>query len=100
MDIVALAGGMVTDSAIYSLVVGLADTLSSRGKDYRFTGQQRADLANRLRKLSVEKFPDGINIKHQGYRVAAEAQVARVTSVGSNQWSEIIDKARAIQRLG
>lgn len=99
VDVVELAMEITTDSAVYVKIRDLADTLSSKRKSYRFSIQQRADVIARLKRLAASKLPDGVNIKHQGYAVAAKAQILRLGSTGPKQWQEIAEEGRAIPNI-
>ena len=46
--------------------------------------------------LSSAKFPDQDNIQHEGYIVATEAQILRVTRGTTQEWKALIERAESI----
>ena len=99
VDIIELAEEIDHDSLVYSVIVALADTLSSARLASRFTRQQQADLVLRLEGLIDTKFPDRNNIRHDGYAIASEAQLLRFHRHGRIPWLDVLNRARSIPNI-
>ena len=81
---------------------GIHDTEQSYYLRDRFTRQQRADMVSRLEKIATAEFPDLKNICYDGYKITAQAQIARIRQVqqaNSQESEDIGTKARAIPNL-
>ena len=96
INVVELASKIKQDGLVYSLIVALADTLSSHGSSTRFSEQQLTDIVLKIRELSNEQFPDQDNIWHDGYIIATDAQILRVERQSGQCWDELIGRARRI----
>lgn len=92
-----------TDVNIYHYIRCVADTLTSRKYGHRFSRGQKQIIVNKLAKVVSQKLPELRNIKHDGYRVASEAQLARVQNsimhVQSKAWDDLIVRAETIPNL-
>jgi hypothetical protein len=95
-DICSVLERMENDSGIYHYVTAIADSLASSYGKKTFTAQQRQDAALRIKNLRDSKFPNPRYIRHQGYRVAVDAQVARIGREGLPTWTRLTDEARLI----
>ena len=99
VDIIELAVEIGHDSLVYSVIVALADTLSSARLSSKFTRQQQADLVRRIECLIDTKFPDANNIRHDGYAIASEAQLLRFHRHGRTPWLDVLNRARSIPNI-
>ena len=77
-DICDLLKLMQTDRVIYAIVENIAASIIAKRNRDEFTSQQKSEIANRLEGIVSAKLPDQQNIQHEGYRVAALAQIARI----------------------
>ena len=99
VDICELLKLMNTDHLIFSIIAQLGDSLVSRRNREKLTNQQKADIANRLEKVILDQLPDIKNIKHDGYKIAAQAYVARIRQENPLVWVKLIDEAREIPNI-
>ena len=98
VDICELLDQMDHDAAIYHFVKCISDSVVRR-RGYRLSRQQKSDIANRLERVINSKLPNPRYIKHDGYKIAAQAQVARIRRSGSQVWIDLIESARIITNL-
>ena len=96
VDVLEIAGKIRRDTTVYTLIVALSETLTASKIANRFTRQQVADLVRRMEDLSSAKFPDQDNIQHEGYIVASEAQILRITRGTTQEWKALIERAESI----
>ena len=96
VDVTEIASEIRRDTMVYTLIVALADTLSALRISNRFSRQQMADLIRRMEDLASTTFPDQDNIRHDGYVVASEAQLLRVTRGTTQSWREVMKRAESI----
>lgn len=85
-----------TDSGLYGTLSCVLDAVCSKTNKNVFTGQQRADLFQKLQQVINTKLPDQHNIKHDGYKIASLAQSLRLTDSSHKQWGILIDQANQI----
>lgn len=100
VDICDLLELMDNDGLIYHLVEKVSDSVVSRGRKNPLSRQQKADIADCLAKVVNAKLPNRQrHIKHEGYKVAALAQVARIQRAKPEQWLDLVESARQIPNL-
>lgn len=97
---------MESDSDIFEIVKVLSSSLVSRRNESNFRRTFAADRLNFLLQLIDEKLPQVTNIKHDGYKLVAKAQVYRAQvslNVGSgvtpSHWTQLYDASRAISNV-
>lgn len=96
VDVAELADEIQLDGMVYSLIAALADTLAPKGANTKFTRQQQANLVLRIKNLVNRKFPDPDNIRHDGFKIASEAQCLRIERAPRQDWDTVIDRAKSI----
>jgi hypothetical protein len=96
VDICDLLTLMDEDSYIDHYVSLVCDIVSSRGNRDRFTKQEKADIAFRLRTVADSKLPDSKNIVHQGYKISCQAHIEKILQSPVQVWDELIRAARQI----
>lgn len=97
LDVCEVLSKMEDDSAIYTIISIISETIYY-GKS-KYTLQQRSDAINRLMSIIDSKLPCIKNIKHDGYKIVAKAQIARIKRANSAEWSKLIDEARKIDNI-
>jgi len=65
----------------------------------KYTGEQRQDIAKRLETIAGTKFPHARFIRHEGYRIAAKAQVLRIREARGQAWTDLIQEAGLIPNI-
>ncbi len=99
IDICELLGKMEYDAMIYHFIEAVADTLVARRYRDRYSAQQRTAIASRLETVATTKFPTARHIQHEGYKIAAQAQVCRIRQANVQAWESLIRAAQAIPNL-
>lgn len=99
IDICDLLKLMSTDQLIYKYIAAIGDSLVSRRSKDRLTTQQKIEIADRLKKIIDSKLPDLQNIKHDGFKIASLAQVARIQKVGHEVWDNLLEAVRNIPNI-
>ena len=99
LDIIEIIHEIEEDALVYHLIECISETVSSNRFKDRFSQQQRADVVSRLERIASAKFPDLKNIRHDGYKIAAEAQIARVQRARPQVWDNLSARARAIPNI-
>jgi hypothetical protein len=94
VDICELLKLMDHDNSIYYFIESIVNSVVTGRRRRDFTRQQRADIVTRLDAL-VARFPRERHIEHDGYKIAAQAQVARMKRVRSEEWIELVESARS-----
>jgi len=87
------------DDFIYSMVETIVKSVKSNRNRLVFTQQQKIDIAHRLEALVNAKLPNPRFIKHDGYKIAALAQVASLRQTQSQEWIDLIQRAEQINNL-
>ncbi len=98
-DLCALIECLEIDHLIYAYIKHVADIVSYRHGGARYTREQQNDIANRLEQIIATKLPTTGYIAHQGYVIAARAQVSRIRRSGTQGWLDLIEEARSISNL-
>jgi len=99
IDICELLGKMEYDAMIYRFIEAIADTLVARRYRDQYSAQQRTAIASRLETVATTKFPTARHIQHEGYKIAAQAQVCRIRQANARAWESLIGAAQAIPNL-
>lgn len=97
LDLFSVMQFIEIDQAIYHLIESLVDNVHKRF-NREFNNQQRADMVRQLRNLTKTKFPNQEYIRHEGYKILAEAQIARLIRVPA-VWEDLPKRARAIPNV-
>ena len=98
--VISLMRQMTCDWRIYYLIEALVDSAVLSAYRDNFKRPQRAELIRQLEELADHKFPSPKYIKHQGYVVAARAQINRMKDpTDASPSSELASAARAIPNL-
>ncbi len=87
------------DSTIYSFIEKIADSVTSPRARSVFTQGQRSDMALRLERVISKKLPNPKHIRHDGYKIAARAQIGRIMRSKGQYWVDLINAARVISNL-
>jgi len=95
-DICEILKLMDHDSRIYYFFKSVVDSVAGRQKE--FTRQEKASITSRLGEVA-SKFPKERHIKHHGYKIAAQAQIARIERPRSEEWMDFVESARSITNL-
>jgi len=96
LDICELLNLMNTDTTIYKYIEDISNSIFLKRNRYCFTEQQKIDIANRINKIILNKLPDPKNIKHDGYKIVALTQIARIKHAPPSVWNNLIESARKI----
>lgn len=99
VDICRVIKLMDLDSLIYHYVRCIADSVGARQVQARFNRQQLADIADRLEEVIESTLPRNRHIKHQGYKIAALAQIGRIRRLKTEDWLKLINAALALPNL-
>lgn len=94
VDICELLKLMDHDNSIYHFIESIVDSVVAGRRRRDFSRQQKADIVTRLEAI-VARFPRKRHIKHNGYKIAAQAQVARMKRFRSEEWIELVESARS-----
>lgn len=97
VDICEILKLIEADYIIYELIGSISDSVWRRKNS--FSQQQKRDIANRLEEIIVSKLPNKRFIKHDGYKIAAQAKVARIWQTKQSVWTDLITAARKIPNV-
>jgi hypothetical protein len=87
---------MTQDVCVYHWIERVVNSVESGHGKESSTAQQRSDIAQRLAQIASDRLPDGINIRHNGYLIAARAQIGRITPKSKQEWEELLKEGRGI----
>lgn len=97
VNVLEVVQKMDIDSNIYLTIEKIVDSVFSQRHKNRFTKQQKSDLAGRIERIIDAKLPDKQNIKHDGFKIAAQAQLARIQEAKQPIiWNGLLELARQI----
>lgn len=99
VDICELLNLMTTDAIIYKYIEEISSSLSLKQNKYRFTDQQKTDIADRIEKIVSHKFPDQKNIKHDGFKIVALAHAAHIRRAKPSVWNDLIESGYGIPNI-
>ena len=99
VTVLKLAEQATEDAAVYSLVEKVSDSVMAKRNQVRISIEQRNDIAKRIEDLATNHFPCPRFIRHDGYKVLSESQVARIKKSTGKIWDDIVDRARRIPNL-
>jgi len=97
VDVCGVLRCLEADHAVYWQVESLVDSIHKRFRN-EFNKTQIADMLQQLRNLVAAKFPNPEHIKHEGYKILAEAQIARLEH-HKGGWDDLVKRARAIPNV-
>jgi hypothetical protein len=94
-DICRLGKKIETDVTVYGLIKELVDHIEQKKNWNSYTREKRADAIGRIREL-LGNLPNPKFIKHEGFRILGEAQLARLekSGGGAGLWDELIARAK------
>ena len=96
IDVIEVLNRMKEDYTIARVVDLLTACASGRRSRVTLTRDQRADIARRLTEALNGRFPDPMNIQHDGYVTLCAVWVNRLRGVEQKVWDDLIAKARSI----
>lgn len=88
---------MERDAPIFGFIQDIVDSMLR--PRYKYTREQIADVARRLKDIISKRLPDRIGIQHAGWKIVSLAQIARLEHSSFAVWTELIEKARGIPNL-
>lgn len=104
--ILDLLRSMRRDGDIYVVISNLANSLVARRNETKMRRAYVGDCLNTMIDIVEEKLPQDHSIKHDGYKIAALAQIykSRVTldgpgAVPNVQWHKVFDDAKSIANV-
>ena len=99
LDIIEVMQELKTDNLIIHLITCICETLVASWARTKYTEEQRQEIVRRLKAVVAAKLPDPLNITHQGYVIAARAQIARTVKTSSAEWESICNEARKLANI-
>jgi hypothetical protein len=93
LDVLELIDLIQDDSDCYRLIERICDSVARTDKLSR---EQRADIPSRLEAMIARKFPNPRFIKHDGFKLVATAQKAKLEPFVRSVWQDLIRQAGAI----
>ncbi len=97
LDAYEVLGRLEADSVVYCQLESLVDGMEKRFRN-EFSKPQIADILHKLRDLVAGKFPNPDYIMHEGYKILAEAQIARLDR-DKSVWDDLAKRARDIPNV-
>lgn len=95
-DILEILGLIEKDTIIYHGIERLASGLTDKHRRDRYSGQQKAEIARKIETLIDSKLPSLNHIRHEGFKIIAKAQVARIRATKGRIWEDLVLEARKI----
>lgn len=100
IDACALLKLMTGDCAVYSVIAKIGNTAGASKSQRLLTREQKQKIAQEIRMIADEKFPDNNGIIHEGYLIASLAQAARIDPRTRMQdWLDLANRARDIPNI-
>ena len=85
-----------SDTYIYVLIDDVTATIKKRRDE--FTRQQKEEIARKLNEIVSQKLPNPKYIKHNGYKLACEASIARISTININ-WESLIAQSKLVPNI-
>lgn len=98
VDLIELLDRIEDDGWIYLIITYIVDSIQKYKNNFTIR-EQVPDIAKRLSALIGKKLPCPKNIKHDGYKIIASAEVARLTKAQNNVWLKLLNDAKHIPNL-
>jgi hypothetical protein len=95
-DVIELIGHARSDSLLFILIRTLVEAITDKSNRAKFSSTQRADWSGRLLVVINTKLPDKLNILHEGYKIAALAQIYRLNDSSWSKWEDLEIRAGAV----
>jgi hypothetical protein len=95
LKVVSLLPRMNEDALIYYYICAVCDSISD-GSVTKITREQANEYPDRLLDVVARKFPNPRFIKHEGFAIAAKAQISRIRPVTAEVWDDLICSANTI----
>lgn len=99
IDLINVLSRMRNDSAIYSVISMISDSLCGSSGKKKYTREQRSEIVRRLRKIISEKLPDPNNIRHEGYEIISLSEVCKIDTSELSFFLDLQKRASAIPNL-
>ncbi len=96
MSVIEVLGFMERDSLIYSVIERIADGLTDRRRRQRYSEQQKLEIARKLEGIIALKLPAKNYIQHDGFKIIASVQLARIRGLKGIDWVALIASARKL----
>lgn len=96
VDIIDILRRIEDDATVYYHILTIVDSLSNPRRRDRLSNQQRAEISRLLTVLADAKFPKPGHIEHEGFKIAARAQINRLLDKPAPEWRVLIDSAHQI----
>lgn len=80
LDITVVLGKMKYDANLYHAISALCDSLSAKKNKTNITFNQKKKILDMLSEIIEKSFPDPLNIRHNGYKLVAQAKVLKARS--------------------
>jgi hypothetical protein len=95
ITVCSLIEHLQTDNAIFSAIDRLSDSIENKSAN-QLTGQHKQNVSDRLEAIISRKLPDPENIRHDGFKIAAKATVARIAGKNEAGWRALVDAANTV----
>lgn len=97
-DICRLLSKINADHMVYLFIQKLVDHLETKKNWNSYTLEQRGDILTKLKGL-LSQFPARNYIQHEGYRIIAEGQIARLEKSKGGVWDSLIERATRLPNI-
>jgi hypothetical protein len=97
IDAIDVLQHIEADNVLYTYLESLVDNIQKHLRS-DFSKVQISDILNKLHNLVDLKFPNPKYIKHDGYKILAEAQIARLERE-KDAWDSLSSQARLIPNV-
>jgi len=94
-DFCRLLHKIKNDTVVYNFMERLIDNLETKRNRNAYSREQQADIQSRLQAL-IPNFPVPNFIQHEGYKVLAEGQIARLERSNPSVWDALVARARSL----
>jgi hypothetical protein len=99
VDICEILQLVSTDWVIYRHIEYLVESLLWKKNSYSFTQEQRSNIVKQLEVVIDTRLPTPRFIKHDGFKVIARAQLARLKKGAATEWPSIRAAAEQVPNL-
>jgi len=98
VEICTLLELVESDVLICYCIETVADSMLGQSNN-KFSFLQKNDIVSRFEKIIANKLPNPKGIKHDGYKIVALGQVARIQQASSQMWIDLCNLARNVPNL-
>lgn len=99
LDVCEIIDKIENDSFLYRVIEKISDNIKARRRRYPLSNDQLNDILEKIKNNISTKLPNSAYIKHDGYKIAANAQLLSIRKGNPQEWKDLIQEALQIPNI-